>query len=136
LASSVHRVFGVDPYLLGVRDNRKVPGKLHLDSLFWVIQGQLIAETSLDKVIVDTTVQPKAVEHPTDARLYRKVHAAILRIAEKEGIALRQRYRKLMARVFQKHGGYAKAKQYNRARPVLRRLKNMAGRCFATLSGR
>ena len=34
-----------------------------------------ITETSLDRVIVDTTVQPKAVEHPTDARLYRKVHA-------------------------------------------------------------
>jgi len=90
----------------------------------------VITETSLDKVIVDTTVQPKAVEHPTDARLYRKVHAAMLRIAEKEGIALRQSYRKLMARAFQKHGGYAKAKQYNRARPVLRRLKNMAGRVF------
>lgn len=90
----------------------------------------VITETSLDKVIVDTTVQPKAVEHPTDARLYRKVHAAMLRIAEKEGIALRQSYRKLMARAFQKHGGYAKAKQYNRARPVLRRIKNMAGRVF------
>jgi len=90
----------------------------------------VITETSLDKVIVDTTVQPKAVEHPTDARLYRKVHAAMLRIAEEEGIALRQSYRKLMARAFQKHGGYAKAKQYNRARPVLRRLKNMAGRVF------
>lgn len=52
----------------------------------------IITETSMDKVIVDTTVQPKAVEHPTDARLYRKVHAAMLRIAEKEGIILRQSY--------------------------------------------
>lgn len=32
---------------------------------------QTITEGSLDKIIVDTTVQPKAVEHPTDARLYR-----------------------------------------------------------------
>ena len=88
----------------------------------------LLSEASLDKVIVDTTVQPKAVEHPTDARLYRKVHAAMLRIAEQEGITLRQSYRKLMARAFQKHGGHAKAKQYNRARRVLRSLKTMAGR--------
>jgi IS5 family transposase len=90
----------------------------------------IITETSMDKVIVDTTVQPKAVEHPTDARLYRKVHAAMLRIAEKEGIILRQSYRKLMARAFQKHGGHAKAKQYKRARRVLKSLKTMAGRVF------
>jgi IS5 family transposase len=87
-----------------------------------------ITEQSFEKVIVDTTVQPKAVQHPTDARLYRKVHAAMLRIAEKEGLTLRQSYRLLMERSFRKHGGYAKAKQYKRARRELRSLKNMAGR--------
>jgi transposase, IS5 family len=87
-----------------------------------------ITEQSFDKVIVDTTVQPKAVQHPTDARLYRKVHAAMLRIAEQEGLDLRQSYRKLMERAFRKHGGHAKAKQFKRARKVLRSLKTMAGR--------
>jgi transposase, IS5 family len=87
-----------------------------------------ITEQSFDKVIVDTTVQPKAVQHPTDARLYRKVHAAMLRIAEKEGLDLRQSYRKLMERAFRKHGGHAKAKQFKRARKVLKSLKTMAGR--------
>jgi IS5 family transposase len=87
-----------------------------------------ITDQSLEKVIVDTTVQPKAVQHPTDARLYRKVHAAMLRIAEIEGLNLRQSYRKLVSRAFSKHGGYAKAKQYKRARKVLRSLKTMAGR--------
>jgi IS5 family transposase len=92
------------------------------------MKAGVITESSLDKVIVDTTVQPKAVEHPTDARLYRKVHAAMLRIAEREGITLRQSYRKLMARAFQKHGGHAKAKQYGKAKKVLRALKTMTGR--------
>ena len=87
-----------------------------------------ITDQSLEKVIVDTTVQPKAVQHPTDARLYRKVHAAMLRIAEIEGLNLRQSYRKLVSRAFSKHGGYAKAKQFKRARKVLRSLKTMAGR--------
>lgn len=49
-----------------------------------------ITESSFDKVIVDTTVQPKKVQHPSDARLYRKVHAAMLRIAKEEGLSLRQ----------------------------------------------
>jgi IS5 family transposase len=51
----------------------------------------------------------------------------MLKIAEQEGITLRQSYRKLMGRAFQKHGGYAKAKQFKRAKKVLRSLKTMAG---------
>lgn len=87
-----------------------------------------ITEQSFEKVIVDTTVQPKAIQHPTDARLYRKVHAAMLRIAQAEGLDLRQSYRKLMERAFRKYGGHMKAKQFKRAKPVLRSLKTMAGR--------
>ncbi len=86
-----------------------------------------ITEQSFEKVITDTTVQPKAVQHPTDARLYRKVHAAMLRIAGAEGIKLRQSYRNLMEWGFRKHGGHAKAKQFKRARKVLKSLKTMAG---------
>jgi len=96
------------------------------------IQVGIITKTitprSFEKVIVDTTVQPKAVQFPTDARLYRKVHGAMLRIAGKEGITLRQSYQKLVDRAFQKLGGCAKAKQFKRAKPVLRSLKTMAGR--------
>jgi IS5 family transposase len=87
-----------------------------------------ITEKSFEKVIVDTTVQPKAIQHPTDARLYRKIHATMLRIAEVEGLNLRQSYRKLMEWGFRKHGGHMKAKQYKRARKVLRKLKTIAGR--------
>jgi IS5 family transposase len=89
---------------------------------------QAVKEESFEKIIVDTTVQPKNVQHPTDARLYRKVHASMLRIAQKEGLDLRQSYRKLMEWAFRKHGGHTKAKQFKRARKVLKQLKTMAGR--------
>jgi IS5 family transposase len=92
------------------------------------IKTRTITEKSAEHVIVDTTVQPKNVQHPTDARLYRKVHAAMLRIAEQEGLTLRQSYRKMMDRAFRKHGGHAKAKQFGRAKKVLKSLKTMAGR--------
>lgn len=49
--------------------------------------------------------------HPTDARLYRKVHQAMLRLARKEGTVLRQSYRKLMDRAYRKRAGHAKANQ-------------------------
>ena len=86
-----------------------------------------ITPESFEKVIVDTTVQPKAVQHPTDARLYRKVHAAMLRIAKVEEIKLRQNYRNLMEWGFRNHDGHSKAKQFKRARKVLKSLKTMAG---------
>lgn len=92
-----------------------------------------ITEQSFEKVIVDTTVQPKAIQHPTDARLYRKVHAAMLRVAGAEGIKLRQSYRKVMEWSFRKHGGYAKAKQFKRARKILKSLKTIAGRVMRDL---
>ena len=93
-------------------------------------RSRTITERSFEKVIVDTTVQPKAIQHPTDARLYRKVHAAMLRIAASEDLDLRQSYRKLMVWGFRKHGGHMKARQFNRARKVLRSLRTMASRVF------
>lgn len=82
-----------------------------------------VTEKSVEKVIVGTTVQPKAIQHPTDARLYRKVRAAMAdrcaggpgtapELSKTDGVGL----------------SHMKAKQFKRARKVLRRLKTMAGR--------
>jgi IS5 family transposase len=87
-----------------------------------------ITERSLERVIVDTTVQPKAVAHPTDARLYRKVHAAMLRIARVEAVELRQSYTRTVKAAFHQHARYAKAKQFKRARREQKKLKVVAGR--------
>ncbi len=87
-----------------------------------------ISERSFEKVIVDTTVQPKAVAHPTDARLYRKVHAAMISIAKSECVDLRQSYTRTVRNEFSQHARYAKAKQFKRARKVQKHLKTLAGR--------
>ena len=88
----------------------------------------VLPEDSLDKAIVDTLVQLKVVEHPKGVRLYRKVHAAMLRIAQQDGISLRQGYRKQIVWSFLKHGGHAKAKHFTRACRVLCSLNTMTGR--------
>ena len=77
---------------------------------------------------MDTTVQPKAVAHPTDARLYRKVHASMIRIAKDEALELRQSYTQTVKVAFIQHARYAKAKQFKRARKVQKHLKTLAGR--------
>lgn len=59
---------------------------------------------------MDTTVQPKAIQHPTDARLYRKVHQSMLRIAAAEGVQLRQSYTSVAKFAFLKQARHMKAK--------------------------
>ena len=44
------------------------------------------------KVIVDTTVQEKAVAFPTDARLMHRARTRLVRLAKKHGVAVRQSY--------------------------------------------
>jgi hypothetical protein len=42
------------------------------------------------KVIVDTTVRPKAVAFPTDAKLMRRALERLVRLAQKHGVRLRR----------------------------------------------
>ena len=52
----------------------------------------LLKATSADRVIVDTTVMPKAVAHPTDSRLLERSRRHLVKLAEDNGIALRQNF--------------------------------------------
>ena len=50
------------------------------------------------RIIVDTTVQPKAVAHPTDARLIHKAIEKLAGFARRHGIELRQSYLRVAKR--------------------------------------
>ena len=47
------------------------------------------------RIIVDTTVQPKAVAFPTDARLLHRARDGLVKLAHKPGVALRQSYKRV-----------------------------------------
>ena len=47
---------------------------------------------SLGTVIVDTTVQPKAIAHPTDSRLLNRAREQQVVAAQEAGIELHQSY--------------------------------------------
>jgi hypothetical protein len=46
-------------------------------------------------VVVDTTVQPKAIAHPTDARLCHRALEKLVDLAERNNVPLRQSYRRV-----------------------------------------
>jgi IS5 family transposase len=82
----------------------------------------------LERVAVDTTVQPKAIAHPTDARLMHKAIEKLVALAKREGVILRQSYLRLAKRAAIMVGRYSHAHQFKRARRELKFLRTRLGR--------
>jgi len=86
--------------------------------------------SDFSKVIVDTTVQPKAVAFPTDAKLMHRARERLARLAEKHGVRLRQSYARVGKHALIAYQRYAHAKQFKRANRALRRVRTYLGRVF------
>ena len=79
-------------------------------------------------MIVDTTVQPKVVAHPADAKLMHRAREKLVALAKQQGVVLRQSYRRVGKYALIAYQRYVQAKQFKRARRELRRLRTMLGR--------
>jgi len=82
----------------------------------------------LKRVTVDTTVQPKAITFPTDAKLLHAAIRGLNRLARRHGVRLRQSYLRVAQRAAMMAGRYAHAKQFNRHHRQLRLLRTRLGR--------
>ena len=74
---------------------RKRIGSLGAEKLFKIslmVNAGEITEKEMRMVMVDSTVQEKNITFPTDAKLYRKIIAKVLKMARKEDIELRRTY--------------------------------------------
>jgi IS5 family transposase len=88
----------------------------------------------LARVTVDTTVQPKAITFPTDAKLLYAAIKGLNRLARKHGVRLRQSYLRIAKQAAMMAGRYAHAKQFNRHRRQLRILRTRLGRIIRDIS--
>jgi IS5 family transposase len=86
------------------------------------------------KVIVDTTVQEKAVAFPTDAKLMHRARERLVRLAKKHGVALRQSYERIGKYALIDHQRYKHAKQHKRANKALRKIKTFLGRVMRDIA--
>ena len=77
---------------------------------------------------VDTTVQPKAITFPTDAKLLHAAIKGLNRLARKCGMRLRQSYPHIAKRAAMMASRYAHAKQFKRHHRQLRLLRSRLGR--------
>jgi IS5 family transposase len=88
----------------------------------------------LARVIVDTTVQPKNITFPTDAKLLNRAREKLVKLAKKLGVELRQSYTRVGKFALIRHQRYAHAKQFKRANRALRKLKTFLGRVIRDIA--
>jgi IS5 family transposase len=93
-------------------------------------RSEAIKPQSLERVSVDTTVQPKAIAHPLDSGLYHRGREIPVRLAQRHGVPLRQSYARLGKKALRLASRSAHARQMKRARREIRRLKTYLGRVF------
>jgi transposase, IS5 family len=98
------------------------------ESLAVATRTDAMKPSDLARVEIDTTVQPKAVMFPTDAKLLNRARERLVRLAKKLGVSLRQSYRRVGKLALIKHQRYAHAHQFKRANRSLRKLKTYLGR--------
>src|SRR6266566_5851775 len=82
------------------------------ESLSVAHRSGAIATEDLERVAVDTTVQEKAVAHPTDARLSHRAIEKLVDLAKREGVELRQSYLRVAKRAAIMVGRYTHAHQF------------------------
>lgn len=92
------------------------------------VRMKAVKPVEFERVIVDTTVQEKAVAHPSDSRLLEVARARIAQLATRAGIKLKQSYAAEGQQLRRRAGGYAHARQFKRLRGVLRRQRVILGR--------
>jgi IS5 family transposase len=91
------------------------------------VASKVIKPAEFERVIVDTTVQEKAIAHPVDSRLLEIARHKVVAAAKRSGIALKQTFAKEGKTLRRKAGGYAHAKQFKRLRQVVKRQRTILG---------
>ena len=91
------------------------------------VQTKAVRPAEFERVIVDTTVQEKAIAHPVDSRLLEIARAKVVQAAKRVGISLKQTFIQEGKELRRKAGGYAHAKQFKRLRHTVKRQRTILG---------
>jgi transposase, IS5 family len=91
------------------------------------VELKAIKPVELERLIVDTTVQEKAIAHPVDSRLLEIARHKVVGAAKRAGIPLKQTFAKEGKALRRKAGGYAHAKQFRRLKKAVKRQRTILG---------
>lgn len=86
---------------------------------------KLIPAAALSTVVVDSTVQEKAIAHPNDARLLEVARRKLVQAAKDAGVDLKQSFAKEGKTLRFKAGRYAHARQFKRLGKTVKRQRTI-----------
>ena len=92
------------------------------------IRQGYVKKSDCRRVNVDTTVQPKDIRFPTDARLNDRMREKLVKQAQAEGINLRQSYERVGKQTLRRQQNYSHARQFRRGRKASNKLRTILGR--------
>jgi IS5 family transposase len=98
------------------------------------VSAQLHGDKAQEKeVVVDTTVQEKNITYPTDSKLAHKIIGRCWKLADRQGVKLRRRYRKAVRHCVRAQRWRKDPRKRKLARRALRQMKVIAGRLIREL---
>jgi IS5 family transposase len=98
------------------------------ESLAAARRGGAVEERHLRRVTIDTTVQPKAVTHPTDSKLLHRGIETLARLARRHRIKLRQSYLRVARRARREAAKLIHSGRPRQAERQVRHLRTWLGR--------
>ena len=101
--------------------------ELHKATIDAAVQAKAIKPAEVERVIVDSTVQEKAIAHPVDSRLLEIARHKVVQAAKNVGVELKQTFAKEGKELRRRAGGYAHAKQFRRMKKVVNRQRTILG---------
>jgi transposase, IS5 family len=119
------RALGPEPLAQAARDRLEL---LLAESLRVAHEAGALRGQDLKRVTVATTVQPKAITFPTDAKLLHATIRGLNRLVSRHDVRLRQSYLRIAKAAAMMAGLYAHAKQFKRHQRQLRILRSRLGR--------
>jgi IS5 family transposase len=98
------------------------------ESLHIAHQLGALETKQMKRVVVDTTVQEKAITFPTDAKLRYRAIIGLASLSKEKGLVLRQSYVRVSKKAVASSCRYRHAKQMKRAKKVEKKLHTYLGR--------
>lgn len=102
-------------------------------SIAVALKTRTITPDELTKTTSDTTVMPKAIMHPVDAKLIRRSIERIVRAARKAGIHLKQTFKRVATWALKDYLRLMHGKKMRKAQKPLNRLRRYLGKILKAL---
>ncbi len=98
------------------------------ETLSVAVQTGAVSERQLSRITVDTTVQTKAVAHPTDSHLLLRATEWLNRLARRHGVKLRQSFSRLMRQAGRAASRLLNGRGHRQGLRWLRKMRTWLGR--------